>query len=117
MRALRSTGTARDAKLRLARCLLEAGPGSLFPLRLRFLLDWLCTALKARGSEFPPCLDARYWRLLLELLCAEPLSVDAAAALAGSLREGLAQCNRLLLKAAAVVWEAVARESEFVDID
>ena len=46
IRTLRSGATPREAKLQLANALLDAGPGSLFPHRLRFLLDWLCGGLQ-----------------------------------------------------------------------
>ena len=118
IRTLRSGATPREAKLQLANALLDAGPGSLFPHRLRFLLDWLCGGLKAQGSDSPPCVDARYWRLLLALLSPEGSSLSgdeqglSVALLPGSLREGLNQCNRLLLKAAAAAWDAVVREGD-----
>ena len=118
IRTLRSGATPREVKLQLANALLDAGPSSLFPHRLRFLLDWLCGGLKAHGSDSPPCVDARYWRLLLALLSPDGSSLSgdeqglAAALLPGSLREGLNQCNRLLLKAAAAAWDAVVREGD-----
>ena len=118
IRTLRSGATPREAKLQLANALLDAGPGSLFPHRLRFLLDWLCGGLKAQGSDSPPCVDARYWRLLLALLSPDGSSLSGdeqglpVALLPGSLREGLNQCNRLLLKAAAAAWDAVVREGD-----
>ena len=76
IRTLRSGATPREVKLQLANALLDAGPSSLFPHRLRFLLDWLCGGLKAHGSDSPPCVDARYWRLLLALLSPDGSSLS-----------------------------------------
>ena len=97
---LRSTGKSAatpDEKLALAASILARSPTS-FPLRERFVLDWLCGALRAKSGTPPPRADARYWRLFDALLPA----VD------GAVRSSLGQSSRLILQSAAAALEADA---------
>ena len=97
---LRSTGklaAAPDEKLALAASILARSPTS-FPLRERFVLDWLCGALRAKSGTPPPRADARYWRLFDALLPA----VD------GAVRSSLGQSSRRILQSATAALEADA---------
>ena len=110
-RSLRSTGAAVPftEKLRLAEALDIAGDASSFPDRTSFLLDWTCNALRAKGSDSPPRLNPRTWRLLLRLL--QPVVPEGGALpvpvqLPMQLLSRLAQSSRLLLQAAAAALAA-----------
>ena len=130
LRTMRSPATqvSLNEKLGLAEAMLSAGDSCVFPERVQFLLDWICNALRAKGSDTPPRLNPRLWNLLVHLLQTSregDHSHDSNAptnCMAGQgqtpstacplLIGRLAQSSRLLLQAAASALAESAAASE-----
>ena len=127
---MRSPGSqvSLEEKLGLAEGLLAAGDSCAFPDRSQFLLDWVCNALRAKGSEgrAPPRTNPRVWKLLAQLLepregsgrgshlnqpaggASAAAQTSSATSLSAQLLGRLAQSSRMLLQAAASALAASA---------